>query len=469
MNWRKWLSMGMAAALVVCLSNLDMVRAAEDESVKSATAYLYFKDSNWSETNYLYPGGESHTKTIGTDAVITGDGTYHLALDFTQTTNQYANDCLNAKICISDGDTVFGSDSIITVQKVTINGSERLPYERGFTASEIEWWNPVTQGKITNTIYNLFDSNAAENINNIQGDRVEGVLRTAEELSPYSDFGSVEEIKTIEVDFSFSVSGASKPSGSPDPNTTPDPNESSGPDTTPDPNESSDPNTTPDPNESSDPNTTPDPNGSSDPGTTLDPNTTQNPNQSGVLVSNSTYTGAEKIIVQSNSVVIPAGGSNTITFALLRSATSDTQVSVASGDAGIASPVLQDNGKVLITVPGTAVAGSSTTVSLRFGSSSASIKVTVRNATSKVKAAKKSYKVKRNKKAKVVFQITAQNKSKATTDEPLVKLSGKKAMISSIKLSGSKLTVTVKGVKKGSATLKATIGGKTAKTKIKIK
>ena len=201
----------------------------------------------------------------------------------------------------------------------------------------------------------------------------------------------------------------------------------------------------------------------------MDPNTTQNPNQSGVLVSNSTYTGAEKIIVQSNSVVIPAGGSNTITFALLRSATSDTQVSVASGDAGIASPVLQDNGKVLITVPGTAVAGSSTTVSLRFGSSSASIKVTVRNATSKVKAAKKSYKVKRNKKAKVVFQITAQNKSKATTDEPLVKLSGKKAMISSIKLSGSKLTVTVKGVKKGSATLKATIGGKTAKTKIKIK
>lgn len=467
MNWRKWLSMGMAAALVICLSNLDMVQAAEDS--KTATAYLYFKDSNWSETNYLYPGGESHTKTIGTDAEITGDGTYHLALDFTQTANQHINDCLNAKICIVDGETVFGSDSIITVQKVTINGLEWLPYEKGFTASEIEWWNPVTQGKITNTIFNLFDSNANVNINNIQGDRVEGAQRTAEELSPYSDFGSVEEIKTIEVDFSFSVNRTIKPSGSPDPNETsdpnktPDPNETSNPNKTPDPNESSKPNKTPNPSESSKPNKTPGPNESSK------PNTTQKPNQSGGLVSNSTYTGAEKIIVQNNSVVIPAGGSSTVTFALLRSAGSGTQVSVSSGNTGIASPVLQDNGKVRIIVPGTAAAGSTTTVTLRFGSSSASIKVTVRNAVSKVKAAKKSYKVKRKKKTKVVFQITAKNKSKATTDEPFVKLSGKKATISSVKLSGSKLTVTVKGVKKGSTTLKATVGGKTAKTKLKIK
>lgn len=443
MNWRKWLSMGMAAVMVVCLSNLGMVQAAEDS--KTATAYLYFKDNNWSETNYLYPGGESHTKTIGTDAVITGDGTYHLALDFTQTTNQYTNGCLNAKICIVDGETVFGSDSIITVQKVTINGLERLPYEKGFTASEIEWWNPITEGKITNTIFNLFDSNASENISNIQGDRVEGVQRTAEEFSPYSDFGFVEEIKTIEVDFSFSVGGSSNP------NKTPDPNGSSNPNKTPDPSGSSNPNKTPNPGESPNPGTTP----------------SQSP--SGALVSNSTYTGAEKIIVQNNSVIIPAGGSSTITFALLRSAASGTQVSASSGNTGIASLALQDNGKVRITVPATAVAGSSTTVTLRFGSSSASIKVTVRNAVSKVKAAKKSYKVKRKKKTKVVFQITAQNKSKATTDEPVVKLTGKKASISSIKLSGSKLTVTVKGVKKGSATLKATVGGKTAKTKLKIK
>ena len=146
MNWRKWLSMGVAAALVVCLSNLDMVQAAED--TKTATAYLYFADEGWDDVDYRYPGGESQTKTIGTDAAITGDGTYHLALDFTQTANQHTNGCLNAKICIVDGETVFGSDSIITVQKVTINGSERLPYEKGFTASEIEWWNPAIGGRL---------------------------------------------------------------------------------------------------------------------------------------------------------------------------------------------------------------------------------------------------------------------------------------------------------------------------------
>ncbi|MDE6852583.1 MAG: hypothetical protein K2J67_08860, partial [Lachnospiraceae bacterium] len=266
MNWKRWMSIGMAAVLVVCLSNLDMVRAAED--TETALAYLYFTDGHWAgDVNYHNPGGTDQTKTIAQDAQITGDGSYHLALDFTQTSGQHTNQSTNAKICIVDGDAVFGSDSIITIQKVIMNGVERTPSQEGFTASEERWDNGVLK---KDTIFYLFDTNATSDIGNIKSDRVEGAQRTAKDLNPYPDFG-ITEIETLEIDFRFDVNGGAE-SGK-----TPDPNETTEPGKTADPNETSDPGKTPDPNVTSDPGNTPDPNKTSDPGKTPDPNETSAP------------------------------------------------------------------------------------------------------------------------------------------------------------------------------------------------
>lgn len=485
MNWKKWLSLGLITVLVIGLFHLDMAKAADGN--KAATAYIYFTDGWWaSDVNYHRPGGEAQTKTIGQEALVTGGGVYHLALDFRQTESQHSNQTTRAKICIADGDLVFGTKSIITVQSLRINGIERTAAHAGFTAGETIYQDNVQK---QDTVFYLFDSSA--NLGNITADREEGAERTAKDFNPFADFG-ITNIETLEIDFKFEVNAGTEPTedpgNTPNPGNTPDPGTTPNPGNTPEPGMTPEPGTTPNPSNTPDPGTTlapgvtPTPNPGNTPSTTINPGNTPGPgitsdpgsangSTSGGsgLVSNSTYTGAEKILVQTNSVIIPAGGSSTVTFALLRSASSGTQVSASSGNVGIASSVLQNDGKVRIQVPGNAAAGSSTTVTLRFGSSSAAIKVTVKNAVTKIKAAKKSYKIKRKKKAKIVFQLTTQNKSKAATDLPAIKLSGKKASVSSAKVSGTKLTVTVKGIKKGSASLKVTMGGKSAKTKIKVR
>lgn len=439
MNWKKCLSMGMTAALVLSLSNLNTVKA--DEGGKKATAYIYFTDGWYSgEINYHTPGGYEETRTVAQEAEITGDGTYHLSLDFTKTTNGCTNTATHAKICIEEGDTIFGSASRITVKSVKLNGNEITASRNGYTGAETNRWDDGTE--IKNTVYYLYSS---QDMTFGITDREEGTQRTLDDLNPYADIGTVN-IQTLDVLFEFTENTVSVPSNSPDVSPTP----------------SIDPHATKDPHATTDPNATKDPNATQDPGT-------GGQGQNSNLVSNSTYTGAERILVQKNSVIIPAGKSSNITFALLRGASSGTQVTVSSGNAGIASPILQEDGKVRIDVPASAAAGSSTTVTLRFGSSTAGIKVIVQNPVTKIKAAKKTYQIKRKKKAKIVFNLTSKNKSAAPTDVASAKITGKKASVSSVKISGSKLTVTVKGIKKGSATLKATIGGKTAKTKIKIK
>lgn len=446
MNWKKYLSIGMAAALVLSLSNLDTVQA--DEGAKKATAYIYFTDGWYaSEINYHTPGGGAETKAIAQEEEVTGDGEYHLSLDFTQTSIGCTHTATHAKICIAEGDTVFGSRSKITVKSVKLNGRELTASRAGYTGAETNRWEDGTE--IKDTVYYLYSSSDMSVTDHA------GIQRTAEDLKPYEDIGE-ENIQTLDVVFEFVAEAESEPSSTPDSGAT------------------SDPDATKDPHATQDPGATKDPHATQDPGATQDPHTTQDPGTGGQtqnsgLVSNSTYTGAEKILVQKSSVIIPAGSAAAITFALLRSASSETQVTASAGNTGIASPVVQADGKVRISVPAGAAAGSTTTVTLRFGSSTASIKVTVQNPVTGVKAAKKSYKVKRKKKTKIVFSLTSKNKSAAPTDTASAKISGKKASVSSVKVSGSKLTVTVKGVKKGSAALKVTIGGKTAKTKLKVR
>ncbi len=93
------------------------------------------------------------------------------------------------------------------------------------------------------------------------------------------------------------------------------------------------------------------------------------------------------------------------------------------------------------------------------------------NACKKVKAAKTSYTIKKKgKTVKAVFKITEADTSKKTTDKVTAKVKDKKiAKVTKTKLAKGKLTVTVKGLKKGKTVLTVKVGKKTAKTTIKVK
>lgn len=456
MNWKKWLSMGLTAVLVLSASDTGMVKAGGEEE-QTTVAYIDITDT-WG-VSYQY--GSDATQVVASNATVTGDGQYTLSVDFAQTSAGVCNGINQAKVCIKNGEELYGSNSLIKITSLKLDNNSLSADNTGYTYGNQDgdtcMW---LYSKYSNPYWDAFYGG------NFSA-RIDDGSELQQENTRYKPFGDGidQNFTKMEITFEFVKNTEKDPDATPtvDPNTTPAPSASPDPDATP----TSDPNTTPAPSASTDPDATP----TVDPNATLDPQATQAPNPGGqnAIVSNSTYTGQEKILLQKNAVVIPAGRSASITFALLRSAASKTQVTASSANTKVAVPVLQSDGKVRIQIPAAAAAGSSTVVTLRFGSSSATIKVTVNNAVTKIKAAKKSYKVKRKKKVNVVFRLTKQNKSAAVTQEATAKISGKKASVSSVKLSGSKLTVKIKGIKKGSATLKVSVGGKTAKTKIKVK
>lgn len=96
---------------------------------------------------------------------------------------------------------------------------------------------------------------------------------------------------------------------------------------------------------------------------------------------------------------------------------------------------------------------------------------TKKNTCKKVTAVKKTYTIqKKGKTVKAVFTITAADNSKKTTDKVTVKVKNKKiAKMTKTTLQKGKVTVTVKGVKKGKTVLNIKVGTKSAKTKITVK
>ncbi|MDO4167714.1 MAG: hypothetical protein Q4D32_09950 [Eubacteriales bacterium] len=465
MNWKKWLSMGLTAVLVLSASDTGMVKAGGEE--QQTVAYIDIADT-WG-VSYQY--GSDSTQVVASNATVTGDGQYTVSVDFSQTSAGICNGINQAKICIKEGEKLFGSDSLIKITSLKLDANSLSADNTGYTYGNQD-------GDTCMWLYSKYSNPYWDSYYNGNfSARIDDGSELQQENTKYKPFGdSIDQNFTkMEITFEFITNSEGDPNVTKDPNASPDATPTNDPNITPGPSASAGPDATP----TNDPNTTPEPSASADPyatptnhpDMTPDPQGTSSPNLGGqnTIVSNSTYTGPEKILLRKNAVVVPAGKSTSITFALLRSAASKTKVTASSANTKVAIPVLQSDGKVSIQVPAAATAGSSTTVALRFGSSSATVKVTVDNPVTKIKAAKKSYKVKRKKKVKTVFYITKQNKSAATTQEVSAKISGKKASVSSVKLSGSKLTVKIKGVKKGNATLKVKIGSKTAKTKIKVK
>ena len=181
----------------------------------------------------------------------------------------------------------------------------------------------------------------------------------------------------------------------------------------------------------------------------------------------------KKLTAKKSSTVIAPGKSKKIAYAAKAdsSAAKAAPVTVSvSGNQKVTAKIA--GSKVKIAVKKKAVRGSAATVTLKSQNAAgksvkATIKVKVQNKAKKVTAAKKSITVKKGKKAKLVLKVTAQNKKKATTDA--VKVSSSLVKIAKKSCKKGKITLTLKGKKKGSKKITVKVGSKKVKVKAKVR
>ncbi len=197
----------------------------------------------------------------------------------------------------------------------------------------------------------------------------------------------------------------------------------------------------------------------------------------GVAATGTAATGTaatKKLSVAKKSVIVAAGKSTNVKYTVTKTAAASkaAAVTVKSANKKIATAKkVSGKNQIKISVPKKATKGASTKITLKSGSKTAKVTVKVQNQAKKVKAAKKALTVKKGKKVKATFKVTAANKKKATTDKVTVKFS-KKKIAKNVKttVKKGKVIVTVKGLKKGKSTkMTVKVGKKSAKTTIKVK
>ncbi len=188
--------------------------------------------------------------------------------------------------------------------------------------------------------------------------------------------------------------------------------------------------------------------------------------------------GTSKITAKKKIVIVAPGKKTTVKYTVKKAAGTSgaAVVKASSASKKIATVSLNTKKKVLtIKVPKKATKGASTTVTLKSKKkdgkkqATAKIKVYVRNSAKKVKAAKKSITFKKNQTKKLVIKASkVQNKKKAFVDTITVK--GKVLKLTNVKYAKGKATLTLKAVKKAkkkAITIK--VGKKSVKVKATVK
>ncbi|MDD4184520.1 MAG: hypothetical protein PHI01_03830 [Candidatus Izemoplasmatales bacterium] len=143
-------------------------------------AYLQFADNDWGEAQAWYDGfAESNVE-------VDGYGQYTLSLDFTGTTNGYANGIAFFDVEISNGE-IFYPKSAMTIDSVVING---IPLAIGLTYT--------TTDNDNDTRVNLFNSW----VGTIESGRTaDGIIEGISAIPV--DASGIAEIETIEVTFTL--------------------------------------------------------------------------------------------------------------------------------------------------------------------------------------------------------------------------------------------------------------------------
>lgn len=235
------------------------------------------------------------------------------------------------------------------------------------------------------------------------------------------------------------------------------------------------------PSPSADVNPSPSAGATATPGNTTTPGKTTTTSGSGITTTTKPAVsatpqavGTSKITPKKKLVVVAPGKSVKVAFTT-KAAAPATKAAVVTASTSAKKVVTAkvSGKKVTIKAPKKAVKGSSATVTLKSTNGdkkvSAKIKVYVRNSAKKVKAAKKSITVKKNKTTKLVIKASkVQNKKKAFADTITVK--GKILKLTNVKYAKGKATLTLKGAKKAkkkAVTIK--VGKKSVKIKATVK
>lgn len=181
--------------------------------------------------------------------------------------------------------------------------------------------------------------------------------------------------------------------------------------------------------------------------------------------------GTTKIKLSQKNAVIAPGKTKKLKFtAASASGSKPKPITVSvSGNKKVKAKV--SGSYVKISVDKKAAKGSSGSVTLKSQDASgktvkATIKVKVQNKAKKVSAAKKSCKVKKGKTVKVTLNVTEENRKYATTDT--VKVSSSLVKLAKTSVKKKKITVSLKGTKKGTKNVTIQVGKKKAKIKIKV-
>ena len=110
---------------------------AQDVVIEDGTAWIMFNSSDYQVS---YAVGDDHPSggTAGIkaeEAVVTGEGTYTVSLDFTETAGKYATSFVFAAIGIYNGETLFPG-YIIDIQELVINGEKVDIKDKWYTTSD---------------------------------------------------------------------------------------------------------------------------------------------------------------------------------------------------------------------------------------------------------------------------------------------------------------------------------------------
>ncbi len=148
------------------------------------TAYIMFADTNWT---VQYWGSDDGSGVVATNAVVDGEGTYTVALDFTGTALGAASGTAFAAVGIVSGEKTFPG-WFINVKDVKVNG-ESIEVGKGYTCSDDGLTTRVN-------LYNEWVSEVPADARVKDGD-LEGV-------SPVIvDKAAFDVVETIEVTFDF--------------------------------------------------------------------------------------------------------------------------------------------------------------------------------------------------------------------------------------------------------------------------
>ena len=187
-----------AAASAVAASALAAVSYAADATGTPGETAICYADSAWA-SQYWLNGEEQVSK--GTNAIITGDGTYTVAIEaYTKVTDEEtgeesveegANGLAFAAIEVVDGENLFPG-MVLTIDSVKIDGAEVALNGTPFTSSD---------EKITTRV-NLFNEWVPAPPDDAR--TIDGLADDATAQAVSNDIG---EWKTMEV--TFTVSGAS--------------------------------------------------------------------------------------------------------------------------------------------------------------------------------------------------------------------------------------------------------------------